>query len=88
MVDVANFNGQTWLDSAGNFHSEALHVVERYTRDRRRHHDVRGDHRGPEGVYQALEISVPLHLRREPNVRLLEYECHAYTEDAAEEQSK
>ena len=32
VVDVANFNGQTWLDSAGNFHSEALHVVERYTR--------------------------------------------------------
>ena len=32
VVDVNAFNGQTWLDRAGNFHSEALHVVERYTR--------------------------------------------------------
>ena len=32
VVDVTNFNDQTWFDMAGNFHSEALHVVERYTR--------------------------------------------------------
>ena len=31
VVDVTNFNDQTWFDRAGNFHSEALHVVERYT---------------------------------------------------------
>ena len=32
VVDVANFNDQTWFDKAGDFHSDALHVVERYTR--------------------------------------------------------
>jgi len=32
VVDVTSFNDQTWFDRAGNFHSEALHVVERYTR--------------------------------------------------------
>jgi len=26
-----SFNDQTWFDRAGNFHSDALHVVERYT---------------------------------------------------------
>jgi len=31
IVDVANLNGRTWFDMAGNFHSDALHVVERYT---------------------------------------------------------
>src|SRR5439155_6736569 len=31
VVDVANFNDETWFDHAGNFHSDALHVVERYT---------------------------------------------------------
>ncbi len=31
VVDVTSFNDQTWFDRAGNFHSDALHVVERYT---------------------------------------------------------
>jgi hypothetical protein len=31
VVDVTNFNDKTWLDSHGTFHSEALHVVERWT---------------------------------------------------------
>ena len=28
VVDVVDFNGETWLDRAGNFASDALHVVE------------------------------------------------------------
>ena len=32
VVDVADNNDQTWFDASGNFHSGALHVVERYTR--------------------------------------------------------
>ncbi len=31
VVDVIGFNDKTWLPGAGHFHSEALHVVERYT---------------------------------------------------------
>ena len=31
VVDVTHFNDRTWFDMAGNFHSDALHVVERYT---------------------------------------------------------
>ena len=31
VVDVTGFNDQSWFDRAGNFHSDALHVVERYT---------------------------------------------------------
>ena len=30
MVDVVDFNDETWLDRAGNYHSDALHVVERW----------------------------------------------------------
>lgn len=32
VVDVTGFNDRTWLIGAGTFHSEALHVTERYTR--------------------------------------------------------
>jgi len=31
VVDVSNQNDKTWFDMAGNFHSDAVHVVERYT---------------------------------------------------------
>ena len=88
VVDVANFNGQTWFDSAGNFHSEALHVVERYTRTDAGTMMYEATIEDPKVFTRPWKIGVPLHLRREPNVRLLEYECHAYAEDAAKEQSK
>ena len=32
LVDTVGFNDNTWLDSTGKPHSEALHVVERYRR--------------------------------------------------------
>jgi hypothetical protein len=32
VVDAAAFNDQTWLDTTGHQHSDALHVVERYRR--------------------------------------------------------
>jgi hypothetical protein len=31
VVDVANNNGQTWFAIVGSFHSDALHLVERWT---------------------------------------------------------
>ena len=34
VVDANNFNEETWFDRAGNYHSDALHIVERYTADR------------------------------------------------------
>jgi hypothetical protein len=32
VIDAKGFNDQTWFDRAGNYHSDALHVIERYTR--------------------------------------------------------
>lgn len=31
VVDVTNFNDRTWFDGHGSFHSDALHVVERWS---------------------------------------------------------
>jgi len=33
VVDVTNFNDDTWLGSDGYFHTEKMHVVERLTRN-------------------------------------------------------
>jgi hypothetical protein len=32
VVDVTGFNDKTWLSGTGTFHSDALHITERYTR--------------------------------------------------------
>ncbi len=32
VVDVVGFNGKAWLDQAGHPHTEALHLIERFTR--------------------------------------------------------
>ena len=54
VVDIVHFNDQTWFDKAGNFHSDALHLVERYT-------PIGPDHiqytygRGSESVHAAVE---------------------------------
>lgn len=32
VVDIVGFNDKTWLSGTGTFHSDALHVVEHYTR--------------------------------------------------------
>lgn len=45
---------QAWFDRAGNFHSDALYVVERYT-PQPFPPQLRSHHRGPEGVYAAVE---------------------------------
>ncbi len=31
VVDWTNSNGRTWMDQTGSFHSDAIHVVERFT---------------------------------------------------------
>src|SRR5438874_13461301 len=32
VVDVTGFNDKTWLAGTGTFHSDQLHITERYTR--------------------------------------------------------
>ena len=32
VVDVIGFNDKTWLSGTGTFHTDALHITERYTR--------------------------------------------------------
>jgi hypothetical protein len=88
VVDVANFNGQTWLDGAGNHHSEALHVIERYTRTDPGTMTYEATIEDPKVFTRPWKISLPLYLHKEPNFRLLEYECHAYAEDVAGEQGR
>jgi hypothetical protein len=82
VVDVVHFTDQTWLDRSGNYHSEALHVVERYTRRGPDHMLYEATIEDPKVFSRPWRISMPLYRRREANARILEYECYAYAEAA------
>jgi len=89
VVDVTNFNDDpahpTWFDASGNYHSDALHVVERWTRT------------GPDTmVYRATmedrkvfsrpwTIEVLLYRHQEKNFRIMEYECQMFKEKLVRE---
>ena len=85
VVDVRDFNDETWFDRAGNYHSDALHVVERYTRTGPDTLNYEATIEDPKVFSRPWKIAMPLALHKEKNFRLLEYECHAYLEDAAKE---
>jgi hypothetical protein len=85
VVDVALFNDQTWFDKAGNHHSDALHVTERYTRTDADTMTYEATIEDPNVFTRPWTIRMLLYRHKEPNFRLLEYECHAYAEDLAKQ---
>jgi hypothetical protein len=78
VVDVRNLNDQTWFDKAGNFHSDSLHVVERYTPLGPNHINYEATIDDPKVFTRPWTIRMPLYRRLEPNVRLLDNECYLY----------
>jgi hypothetical protein len=83
VVDVTKFTSQTWFDRAGNFHSDALHVVERYARTGPEHlrYEVTID--DPKVFTRTWKMSMPLYRRQETNIQLLESECYTLAREEA-----
>src|SRR6266852_9893039 len=75
VIDVTGLNDQTWFDRAGNFHSDKLHVVERYTRTSPDVITYEATIEDPKVFSRPWKISMPLYRRVEKNVRLLEFKC-------------
>jgi hypothetical protein len=81
VIDASGFDERTWLDRAGDFHSDALHVVERYTMI------------GPDVMqYEATiedskvfskpwKIRMPIYRHVEKGARLMEFKCVEFVED-------
>lgn len=73
IVDVIGFNDKTWLTGTGTFHSEALHLTERYTRvDKDQiNYDVTID--DPKVLTRPWTIHTTMMLRE--GTRVQEYVC-------------
>jgi hypothetical protein len=81
VVDVTGFNSDTWFDRAGNFHSDALHVVERYTPrspDTMRYEATIED---PKVFSRPWKMSMILYRHAEPRAQLLEFKCVEFVEE-------
>jgi hypothetical protein len=75
VVDVTDLRPETWLDSARHTHSDALHVVERYTRTGPHTITYEATIEDPKTYSRPWKIRMPLHLVTEPGFELREQEC-------------
>ncbi len=83
VVDVADFNDQTWFDASGNHHGNGLKVLERYTRTGPDVLQYQATMTDPETFSKPWTIRMDLHRDTDRYPTLLEYECHSYLEDDA-----
>ena len=72
VVDVADFNDKTWLDGAGNFHSDALHIVEHWKFIDANTLEYKATIEDPQVFSRPWNISVILDRHREKNFQLIE----------------
>ena len=78
VVDVMHFNDQTWFDRAGNFHSDALHLTERYTLIDADHINYAVTVEDPKVFTRPWNMSMILYRHKEKNFQLLDYECYGF----------
>lgn len=81
VIDVTGFNDQTWFDRAGNFHSEKLHVVERYTRTAPDVITYEATIEDPNVFTRPWKMSMPLYRRLDKGVQLLDFKCVEFVEE-------
>ena len=81
VVDVKGFNGHTWFDRAGNFHSDALHVIERWTPSGPNHLLYEATIDDPKVFTRPWKMSFPVYRRLEPNLQLIEFNCVPFVEE-------
>jgi hypothetical protein len=81
VVDVTDHMEDTWFDRAGNFHSDALKVTERYTAVDANTLQYEARIEDPKVFSRPWTISMPLYRRREPNMQLMEYKCVEFAEE-------
>ncbi len=80
VVDTISLGDKTWFDQAGNFHSDALKVTERFTPTDTTHINYEATIDDPKTFTRPWKISMTIYKRVEKNLELLDYECaeHIY----------
>jgi hypothetical protein len=80
VVDVTAQHDDTWLDRSGNYHSNEIHVVERYTLQSRDVLLYEATIEDPKVFSRPWTIRVPLYRQSEENAQLMEFKCIPFAE--------
>jgi len=80
LVDTVSLGDKTWFDEAGNFHSDALKLVERFTPMDATHINYEATIDDAKVFTRPWKLSMIIYRRLETNLELLDYECaeHVY----------
>lgn len=81
VIDVTGLDQRTWFDRAGDYHSEDLHVVERYTPFAPDIMTYEATITDPKVYSRPWKISMPLYRHVEKNARLMEFKCVEFVEE-------
>ncbi len=81
VVDVTAQVEDTWFDRAGDYHSDELHVVERYTPTSPNSLLYEVTITDPKVYTRPWKMSMPLYRRLEKNIQLLDYNCVPFVEE-------
>lgn len=80
-VEVTGQIADTWFDRAGNHHSAAMRVVERWTRTGPDHLLYEATIHDDETFTEPWTISLPLYRRVEADARILDFKCIEFVEE-------
>jgi hypothetical protein len=81
VVDAKDFTDATWFDRSGDFHSDALHVIERYTPDGPNVIRYEATIEDPQVFTRTWKIRMPLYKRLESNAQLTDFRCVEMVEE-------
>jgi len=81
VVTANGFNAESWFDRAGNHHSEALKVVERYTMIGPDHIQYEATMEDPQTFTRPWTIRLPLYRHVNPDARLGQFKCVEFVEE-------
>ena len=81
VVRVNGFNGQTWFDRAGNHHSYAMTVTERWELIDADHIMYEATMEDPNTFSRPWTIRMPLYRNIDPDARLGQFKCVEFVEE-------
>jgi hypothetical protein len=81
VVEAAHFNDKTWFDRAGNYHSDALKVTERYTPVTADVINYEATIEDPKVFSRPWKMGTQLYRLKDPNAQLLSFKCPEFAEE-------